>query len=170
MSKLKRSGTRWLSGYKIPSRKKYKTSRSWLDRFYELNKSKIDPNLYGQAPKKKQFLEAVNSAKKDRHLKWQLDTDRVSTKQALEQVVRNLFTSEEELYQKNIREILRTTGYEKKVRDVLGVKSILTKNISWNRDDKVFEYSVSEADGKERKVRISVDSYNKSGFKHIDVW
>lgn len=166
MSKLKRSGTRWLSGYKIPSRKKYKTNRSWLDRFYELNKSKIDPNLYGEAPKKKQFLEAVNEAKKDRHLKWQLDTEKVTTRQALEQVVRKVFTEEKDLYKMNVREILRSTGYEKKVRDILGVKQIKTKNIKWNKDEKIFEYS----DGKEKKVRIAVDSYNKSGFRHIDVW
>lgn len=175
MSKIRKTETKWLAGLKVPSKKKYKTKDTWLERFYEINKKKLDPVLVGSADKKKQFIESIREQKKNRHLMWQLDTKKITNKQAIESFARNFLLSEREIERLNVRQMLKTSGMENKLKGMLGVKNITAKNISWNKDEKTFEYNVYKTeliDGKKVKtltqsVKIGVNTYNKDGYHSI---
>lgn len=169
----KRAKTNWLAGLNVPKRRNYKTDTWYLKAVYRINKEKLDPYLNGEAKKERQFIEAVKSAKKNKHLMWKLDTNRITTRQALESFSREILMDKEEIAVLNARQMLRSTKKEKELKEMLGIKNIRMKNLTWNEVDKVFEYVVTEKEGKEiktiSKARITMNSYNKRGFESIRI-
>lgn len=169
----KKAKTNWLVGLELPKRKNYKTDTWFLKAVYKMNKEKLDPILNGKAKKEKQFLEAIKSARENKHLMWKLETRRVTIKQALEHFSREMLLDKEAISILNTRQALRTTKKENELRKLLGIKNIKMENLTWNKKDKVFEYSVTQKKGKEiitiSKARITINSYNVSGFESVRI-
>ena len=71
--------------------------------------------------------------------------------------------------------MLKTTGKEKELSDIIGEKRIKVENIKWNEDLKVFEYFVVSKDKKtgetlrEKKATITMNSYNKNGYESVRI-
>lgn len=178
MSKIKgkRTGSKWLGGLTLPKRRKYKTEKGYLRAVYRLNQDILNPQLNAQRKtKQQQFVEVVLTNKKNKHLMWQLDKDRITTKQALEAFVRTHVLKQEDVAAINVRQMLKTTGKEKELSDIIGEKRIKVENIKWNEDLKVFEYFVVSKDKKtgetlrEKKATITMNSYNKNGYESVRI-
>lgn len=174
MSKIKgkRTGSKWLGGLVIPKRRNYKTEKGYLRAVYRLNKERLDPklNAIGKT-KQQQFVEVVLTEKKNKHLMWQLDKDRITTKQAMESVIRQHYLGKKGVAEINVRQMLKTTGKEKELREIIGEKRIKVDNIKWNEDLKEFEYFVKDKESKKlvKKATIKMNSYNKNGYESIKI-
>lgn len=167
---MRKRKTNWLIDWRVPSRSKYKSETWYLKAFYRLNKEKLDPKLGGKKSKEKQFIETVRSEQKNKKLMKQLDTKRITAKQALEHTLRStLFMEKGRLAQLNVRETLRTSGAEEELRKLAGIKNIQISNIEYDEDEEEFRYLIkSKKKGEEdRYIRISLDEYNDAGFKHV---
>jgi NADH dehydrogenase/NADH:ubiquinone oxidoreductase subunit G len=130
-----------MSKFILPHKRKYKTNASWLDAVYRKNKALIDPHMHGDLSKKRQFFDLVKEQKQSRHLKMKLNTNSVSTKEAVKSLFRTReFTSYEEQSRLNIRESLRGTKEEEELLKKVGAKRLYTKNFVYDKNEKAYRY------------------------------